>query len=35
MQRSVRFHPAALRDAKEAAAWYAERSARAAVSVSG
>uniref|UniRef100_Q01SN4 Plasmid stabilization system n=1 Tax=Solibacter usitatus (strain Ellin6076) TaxID=234267 RepID=Q01SN4_SOLUE len=30
MQRSVRFHPAALRDADEAAAWYAERSVRAA-----
>jgi plasmid stabilization system protein ParE len=27
----VRFHPAALRDAGEAAAWYAERSVRAAV----
>jgi hypothetical protein len=24
MQRSVRFHPAALQDADEAAAWYAE-----------
>jgi plasmid stabilization system protein ParE len=31
MQRSVRFHPAALQDADEAAAWYAERSLRAAV----
>jgi plasmid stabilization system protein ParE len=30
MQRSVRFHPAALQDAEEAAAWYAERSVRAA-----
>ena len=30
MQRSVRFHPAALQDAGEAA-WYAERSLRAAV----
>ncbi len=27
----VRFHPAALEDAEEAAAWYAERSVRAAV----
>jgi plasmid stabilization system protein ParE len=31
MRRSVRFHPAALQDAGEAAAWYAERSVRAAV----
>ena len=31
MRRSVRFHPAAIEDAGEAAAWYAERSARAAV----
>jgi plasmid stabilization system protein ParE len=31
MQRSVRFHPAALEDAEEAAAWYEERSNRAAV----
>jgi plasmid stabilization system protein ParE len=31
MRRSVRFHPAARRDADEAAAWYAERSVRAAV----
>ncbi len=31
MQRSVRFHPAARQDASEAAAWYAERSVRAAV----
>ena len=31
MQRPVRFHPAALQDAEEAAAWYAERSVRAAV----
>lgn len=31
MRRSVRFHPAALRDADEAAAWYAERTARAAI----
>jgi plasmid stabilization system protein ParE len=31
MQRSVRFHPAALQDADEAGAWYAERSLRAAV----
>ena len=31
MQRSVRFHPAALQDAEGAAAWYAERSVRAAV----
>jgi plasmid stabilization system protein ParE len=31
MPRSVRFHPAALQDAEEAAGWYAERSARAAV----
>lgn len=30
MRRSVRFHPAALQDAEEAAAWYAERSVRAA-----
>lgn len=31
MRRTVRFHPAALEDADEAAAWYAERSVRAAV----
>jgi plasmid stabilization system protein ParE len=31
MRRSVRFHPAALQDADEVAAWYAERSFRAAV----
>jgi plasmid stabilization system protein ParE len=31
MPRSVRFHPAALQDAEEAAGWYAERSVRAAV----
>ena len=31
MRRSVRFHPAALQDADEAAAWYAERSVRAAI----
>jgi plasmid stabilization system protein ParE len=31
MRRSVRFHPAAQQDADEAAAWYAERSVRAAV----
>jgi plasmid stabilization system protein ParE len=31
MRRSVRLHPAAQRDAAEAAAWYAERSGRAAV----
>jgi len=31
MRRSVRFHPAARQDADEAAAWYAERSLRAAV----
>jgi plasmid stabilization system protein ParE len=31
MRRSVRFHPAAQQDADEAAAWYAERSLRAAV----
>ena len=31
MRRSVRFHPAALQDADETAAWYAERSVRAAV----
>ena len=31
MRRPVRFHPAALQDADEAAAWYAERSVRAAV----
>jgi toxin ParE1/3/4 len=31
MQRSVRFHPAALQDADEAAAWYAGRSVRSAV----
>jgi plasmid stabilization system protein ParE len=31
MRRSIRFHPAALQDANEAAAWYAERSVRAAV----
>ena len=31
MQSSVRFHPAALEDAGEAAAWYAEQSFRAAV----
>ncbi|MBZ5582197.1 MAG: type II toxin-antitoxin system RelE/ParE family toxin [Acidobacteriia bacterium] len=31
MRRSVRFHPAASQDAEEAAAWYAERSVRAAV----
>ena len=31
MPRSVRFHPAALQDAEEAAVWYAERSVRAAV----
>jgi plasmid stabilization system protein ParE len=30
MRRSVRFHPAALQDADDAAAWYAERSSRAA-----
>jgi plasmid stabilization system protein ParE len=30
MRRSVRFHAAALHDAEEAAAWYAERSLRAA-----
>ena len=28
MARSVRFHPAALEDAEEAANWYAERSPR-------
>ena len=31
MRRSVRFHPAALQDADEAAAWYAERSVRASI----
>ena len=31
MPRSVRFHPAALQDTDDAAAWYAERSVRAAV----
>jgi plasmid stabilization system protein ParE len=31
MRRSVGFHPAAQQDADEAAAWYAERSVRAAV----
>ena len=31
MRRSVRFHPAALQDADEAAVWYAERSVRAAI----
>ena len=31
MGRSVSFHPAAQQDADEAAAWYAERSVRAAV----
>jgi plasmid stabilization system protein ParE len=31
MSRSVRFHPAALQDADGAAAWYAERSTRAAL----
>ena len=31
MPRSVRFHPAALQDADEAAEWYAERSVRAAI----
>ena len=31
MRRSVSFHPAAQQDAEEAAAWYAERSVRAAV----
>jgi plasmid stabilization system protein ParE len=31
MRRSVSFHPAAQQDADEAAAWYAERSVRAAV----
>lgn len=31
MQREIRFHPDALQDAEEAAAWYAERSVRAAV----
>ena len=31
MPRSVSFHPAAQQDADEAAAWYAERSVRAAV----
>ncbi len=31
MQRSVSFHPAAQQDADDAAAWYAERSVRAAV----
>jgi plasmid stabilization system protein ParE len=30
MRRSVRFHPGAVQDAGEAAAWYAERSVRAA-----
>jgi len=30
MPRSVHFHPEAMRDADEAAAWYAERSIRAA-----
>lgn len=30
MRRPVRLHPAALRDTDEAAAWYAERSLRAA-----
>jgi plasmid stabilization system protein ParE len=28
MQRAVRFHPAAVQDAEEAVAWYAERSPR-------
>ncbi len=31
MRRAVRFHPAALKDANEAAAWYGERSVPAAV----
>ena len=31
MPHPIRFHPAALRDANEAAGWYAERSARAAI----
>ena len=31
MRRSVSFHPAAQQDADDAAAWYAERSVRAAV----
>jgi plasmid stabilization system protein ParE len=31
MPRVVRFHPAALQDAHEATAWYAERSVRAAI----
>jgi plasmid stabilization system protein ParE len=31
MGRFVRFHPAALQDAEEAVAWYAERSVRAAL----
>jgi plasmid stabilization system protein ParE len=31
MPRAIRFHPAALQDAHEAAAWYAERSVRAAI----
>jgi len=31
MRRSVSFHPEAQQDAEEAAAWYAERSVRAAV----
>jgi plasmid stabilization system protein ParE len=31
MRRSVRFHPAALEDADESAAWYADRSVRAAI----
>ena len=31
MSKSVRFHPAALQDAEESAAWYADRSVRAAV----
>ena len=31
MRHSVRFHPAAVEDAEKAAAWYAERSIRAAI----
>lgn len=31
MPRNVRFHPAAIEDAREAAAWYADRSVRAAI----
>jgi len=31
MPRAIRFHPAALQDAHEAAAWYADRSGRVAI----